>query len=137
MRQTCFTYPKIWTFSSDNVFFEDKQPTQAVLKQNYTNMYQVKSHQKSYLRSKLNKCLSVEKKNNTKMRSKNAEYEKKKKRFMKLVKLMIRSTALMVEFSATSYFSLPKRRLGEMWGKILIGKVSQELGWKLQSGKGF
>lgn len=30
-------YPKIWTISNDSVFFEDKQPTQAVLKQNYTN----------------------------------------------------------------------------------------------------
>ena len=40
--------------------FEDKQPTQVLLKQNYTNMYQVKSHQKPYLRSKL----SEEKKNN-------------------------------------------------------------------------
>lgn len=35
--------PKIQTFSNENVLFEDKQPTEVLLKQNYTNMYQVKS----------------------------------------------------------------------------------------------
>lgn len=127
-------YPKIWTISNDSVFFEDKQPTQVVLKQNYTNMYQVKSHQKPYLRSKLSKCLSTEKKTQ--------RWDLKMQHNMKKKKLKVHETSEtddQINFGILSHQLLffTKRRIGEMWGKILTGKVSQELGWKFQSGKGF